>query len=295
MRPTFDMDAMRTMVVGTELGSFAHAATKLGRSQSAVSMQLKKLEQQAGQPLLRRQGRGLVPTEAGEALLAYARRIIALNDEAAASLGATASPASVRVGLPQDFVEDVLPDVIKRFSGKRPNVHVEVRAGRNYDLDEDVRAGRLDVAIAFSRPGSNTHGARVGSLPMLWLSDKRSLKRISEDSFPLVLFDHPCLFRQAALQTLEGKALPWRLSLTTPSLPGVWAALRFGLGISIRTPHRVPPGIVDVGTEFGLPKLPLIELRMFSGNELSPAAADLHEVLNEVVRDRVCIKAGSRR
>ncbi len=104
-----------------------------------------------------------MPTEAGEALLAYARRIIALNDEAAASLGATASPASVRVGLPQDFVEDVLPDVIKRFSGKRPNVHVEVRAGRNYDLDEDVRAGRLDVAIAFSRPGSNTHGARVGS------------------------------------------------------------------------------------------------------------------------------------
>lgn len=295
MRPTFDMDAMRTMVVGTELGSFAHAATKLGRSQSAVSMQLKKLEQQAGQPLLRRHGRGLVPTEAGEALLAYARRIIALNDEAAASLGATATPASVRIGLPQDFVEDVLPDVIKRFSEKRPNVHVEVRAGRNYDLDEDVRTGRLDVALAFSRPGSNTYGTRLGTLPVLWLSDKRFLKRGSEDSFPLVLFDHPCLFRQAALQTLEGKGLDWRLSLTTPSLPGVWAALRFGLGISIRTPHRVPPGIVDVGAEFGLPKLPSIELRMFSGNELSPAAANLQDILNDVVRDRVCIKTGSRR
>ena len=104
MRPAFDMDALRTLVVGTELGSFARAASKLGRSQSAISMQLKKLEQQAGQPLLRRSGRGLVPTEAGDALLTYARRIVALNDEAAASLDATAAAASVRIGLPQDFV-----------------------------------------------------------------------------------------------------------------------------------------------------------------------------------------------
>src|SRR5215207_4355710 len=120
MRPAFDMDALRTMVAGVELGSFARAAAKLGRSKSAVSMQLKKLEQQAGQPLLRRNGRGLVPTEAGDALLAYARRIVALNDEAAASLDATAAAATVRIGLPQDFVEDVLPDVMTRFSRQRP-------------------------------------------------------------------------------------------------------------------------------------------------------------------------------
>jgi len=84
MRPAFDIDALRTIVVGTELRSFARAASQLGRSQSAVSMQLRKLEQQAGRALFRRNGRGLVPTEAGDALLAYARRILALNDEAAA-------------------------------------------------------------------------------------------------------------------------------------------------------------------------------------------------------------------
>ncbi|MFX7739727.1 hypothetical protein ABTJ99_20185, partial [Acinetobacter baumannii] len=87
-------------------------------------------------------GRGLVPTEAGDALLAYARRIIVLNDEAAASLGATAAAASVRMGLPQDFFEDVMPDTISGFSQLRPEVHVEVRAGRNYALEEEVRAGR---------------------------------------------------------------------------------------------------------------------------------------------------------
>ena len=98
MQPSFDMDALRTMVIGVELGSFARAAVQLGRSQSAVSMQLKKLEQQAGRPLFRRDGRGLVPTEAGDALLAYARRIIALNDEAALSMGATVEAPAVRLG-----------------------------------------------------------------------------------------------------------------------------------------------------------------------------------------------------
>ncbi len=98
MRLTFDIDALRAMVVGVQLGSFSRAAAQLGRSQSAVSMQLRKLEQQADRPLFRRNGCGLVPTEAGVALLAYARRIIALNDEAAISVGATAATAPVRVG-----------------------------------------------------------------------------------------------------------------------------------------------------------------------------------------------------
>jgi DNA-binding transcriptional LysR family regulator len=163
MRSTFDMDALRTMVVGIDLGSFARAASQLGRSQSAVSMQLKKLAQQAGRPLLRRDGRGLVATEAGDALLAYARRIIALNDEAAASLDATVATASVRLGLPQDLFEDVMPDAIMRFSRQRPSVHVEVRAGRNHALEEDVRAGRLNVAVAFFQSGSDTHGTRIAS------------------------------------------------------------------------------------------------------------------------------------
>jgi DNA-binding transcriptional LysR family regulator len=140
MRPTFDIDALRTIVVGTEVGSFARAAVQLGRSQSAVSMQLKRLEEQAGHPLFQRNGRGLVPTGAGDALLAYARRIVELHDEAAAALGVTAAAASIRMGLPQDFFEDVMPDAITRFSRRRPGVHIEVRAGRNYALEDDVKA-----------------------------------------------------------------------------------------------------------------------------------------------------------
>jgi len=287
MQPAFDMDALRAMVVGTELGSFARAAMKLGRSQSAISMQLKKLEQQAGRPLFSRNGRGLVPTEAGDALLTYARRIIALNDEAAAFLGATVAVASVRIGLPQDLVDDVLPEVFTRFSRQRPDVHLEVRAGRNYALGEDVRAGRLDIALAFAMPGSDIHGMRITSLPMLWLGRKGLPKPPIDHPIPLVLFDHPCLFRQIALQTLEGGDLRWRLALTTPSLPGVWAALRASQGISVRAAHRIPPEITEIGSAFGLPRLPEVELRMHAANELSPAAASLRNILAQAVRAHV--------
>jgi DNA-binding transcriptional LysR family regulator len=287
MQPTFDMDALRTMVVGTELGSFARAAVKLGRSQSAISMQLKKLELQAGRPLFSRNGRGLMPTEAGDALLAYARRIITLNDEAAAFLGATAAAASVRIGLPQDMVDDVLTDVITAFSRQRPDVHLDVRAGRNYALGEDVRTGRLDLALAFSMPGSDAHGTRIALLPMLWLGRKGLAKPPGDQPIPLVLFDHPCLFRQTALQALEGRELRWRLALTTPSLPGIWAALRACHGITVRTAHRLPPDITEIGGEFGLPRLPAVELRLHAANELSPAAATLQDIMTHAVRSHV--------
>lgn len=295
MRTTFDINALRTIVAGVEMGSFARAATRLGRSQSAVSMHLKKLEEQTGQRLFRRNGRGLVPTEAGDALLAYARRIIALNDEAAASLGAAAAVATVKLGLPQDFAEDVLPDVIQQFSRRWPLVQIEAFAGRNYAIENDVAAGRLDVAIVFAAADADAPGTRIASLPMRWLGGREIDKPATDSALPLVLFDHPCLFRQAVLDALENAGPAWRVALTTPSLPGVWAALRSGLGITVRTAHHMPPGIRDVGRELGLPRLPQAEVRLIAGNALSPAASALRDTLGEVMRARVTARRKAAR
>jgi DNA-binding transcriptional LysR family regulator len=289
MRPSFDIDALRTIVVGSELGSFARAAVQLGCSQSTVSMQLKRLEERAGRPLFQRNGRNLVPTEAGDALLSYARRIIELHDEAAVTLGSTAAAASVRIGLPQDFFEDVMPEAITRFSRQRAGVHVEVRAGRNYALEEEVASGHLDMALVFFRHDRPAPGDLLVSLPMLWLAGDRFAKtaEASPEGIPLVLFDHPCLFRQSALHALDSQRARWRLALTTPSLPGVWGALRFGHGVTVRTAHGVPKDIRDVGSEFRLPCLPPIDLRMVTRSGPSPAAAALRDVLELVVRERV--------
>jgi DNA-binding transcriptional LysR family regulator len=287
MRPSFDMDALRTAVAGVELGSFARAAGKLGRSQSAVSMQLKKLEQQAGKQLFKRSGRGLALTEAGELLLAYARRIIALNDEVAASLGSIAAEAAVRIGLPQDFVEDVLPEVLTSFAQERPEIHVELRAGRNYQIEDEVRSGRLDLGLAFCMPQSTAEGKLIARLPLRWLASPKLGARHSNRAIPLVLFDYPCLFRQTALAALEQASMPWRLAFTTPSLPGVWGALRKGLGISARTIHRLPVQISEVDRSWGLPGLPAIEVRLFAATDISPAAYLLQTIFVRTLRERL--------
>jgi DNA-binding transcriptional LysR family regulator len=287
MRLSFDIEALRVMVVGSELGSFARAAVQLGRSQSAVSMQLKRLEDQAGHALFQRSGRGLVPTEAGDALLAYARRIVAMHDEAAVALGASSALPVIRLGLPQDFFEDVMPEALASFSALRPNAHVEVRAGLNYALEEEVNAGRLDVALAFAEAGRGRSGELLASMPMFWFGRENLTNGTPEHQgdLPLVLFNHPCLFRQAALKSLDESGIRWRVSLTTPSLSGVWAALRFGLGMTVRTAHGVPVGIRRL--DIGLPRLGALELRMLTGSDLSPAAGDFADVLRSMTAKHV--------
>ncbi|WP_346895164.1 LysR family transcriptional regulator [uncultured Roseibium sp.] len=281
MKPTFDIDALRAVVAGTDLGSFARAAIQLGRSQSAISMQLKKLEQQAGTQLFVRKGRGLVPTEAGEALVAYARRIVALNDEAALALGSTTTTAAVRLGLPQDFFDDVMPATLTAFAATHEHVHVEVRAGENHNLAEEVRSGRLDVAIAFFKSGANDEGEVLCDLPMQWLACETFLETLAETPVPLVLFSHPCLFRQAALATLDQEEKRWRAALTTPSLQGVWSGLRSGLGVGVRTDHGRPEDIACIGRSLKLPVLPPIEVRLLIAPNASPLAHDLSRVLRQ--------------
>lgn len=286
MNIAFDIDALRAIVAGTDLCSFARAAAQLGRSQSAVSMQLKKLEQQAGTQLFVRKGRTLVATDAGEALVAYARRIIALNDEAALALGATATTATVRLGLPQDFFEDVMPATLSEYSRMHPGVHVEVQAGPNHVLAEEVRAGRLDAAIAFCPESSSGSGGElIGKLPMRWMAHKSFVFDSLIDRIPLVLFDHPCLFRQSALTALEKAGKRWRVAVTTPSLPGIWAALRSNLGLAVRTEHGMPEGVQCSGEKFGLPTLPAISLKLLRSSNASPAAQDLCDLLeHETIR-----------
>ena len=143
MQPkNFDLDVLRTFVTGVELGSFAKAADRLGRSTSAASLHLRRLEDQAGRPLLRKQGRGLVPTDMGEMLLGYARRLLALNDEAMEAIREEAVVGAVRLGLPQDFAEGVLPPILARFTA----------AHRLTTMEASGQRRRLPPAVPHSVP-----------------------------------------------------------------------------------------------------------------------------------------------
>lgn len=279
---TFDLDVMRSFVTGIELGSFAKAAERLGRSTSAVSAQLKKLEDQAGTPLLRKAGRGMALTEVGEVMLGYARRMLELNDEAASAVRGVQLEGRVRLGLQEDFGENVLPEVLGRFKRAHPRLRVEVHIARNAMLMQSLEAGRLDIALAWETEANMPHAQHIQKLPMRWIgADTAQLPYEANEPIPLVVLDAPCLMRTAAIDALDRAGLAWRIVFTSASLAGTWAAVKAGLGISVRTPLGLPADLRTMDAkDAGLPALPQLGLGLYrSEAEPAPAVARLAKLI----------------
>jgi DNA-binding transcriptional LysR family regulator len=288
-RVVFDLDVLRSFVAGIELGSFAKAAGRVGRSTSAVSAQIKKLEEQAGTPILRKAGRGLALTEAGETMLAYARRLLDLNDEAAAAVQGVELEGWVRLGLQEDFGERLLPEVLGRFARAHPKVRIEARVVRNAELIERVTSGRLDLALAWSDGMRTAHCDRIGEVPMCWVgpaSQRVEWDVASREPMPLVTLDMPCLLRSAATAALDHAGIAWRVAFISPSLGGLWAATAAGLGITIRTPLDLPDKVKPMSSdEAGLPLLPKLDLVLHRAEaEQSPATKKLAAIVLQAVR-----------
>ncbi|GJI97875.1 LysR family transcriptional regulator [Duganella caerulea] len=287
-RITFDLDVLRTFVTGVDLGSFAKAADRLGRSTSAVSAQLKKLEDQLGMPVLRKEGRGMVTTSAGEALLGYARRLLELNDEAATAVRGAELAGSVRLGMQEDFGEHLLTEVLGRFARVHPRLRVEARVARNADLMAQMAGGRLDLALAWDSDAAlvpPSHSAPViARLPLRWIgaADAPAMLRDGEP-LPLVMMEAPCTMRSIATAALDRAGIPWRIAFSSPGLGGVWAAVAAGLGVTVRTGLVLPPrlGALD---DLALPPLPMIALRLHRMEaQLNPPAQRLHDIVLEAL------------
>jgi DNA-binding transcriptional LysR family regulator len=275
--PNLDMDILRTLVTAMDHGGFAKAAERLGRSQSAVSLQMRRLEESVGRPLLRRQGRGLALTDAGDVVLGYARRILELNDQALMAARGISVEGTVRFGVPQDFGETWLPGVLAQFSRIHPSVTVEVRVDRTNNLMDRIGAGGLDLALLWGNPPPGA--TLVKRLPMAWIGLKGYVAERGEE-LPLALFEAPCVFRRHGIEALERSGRRWRLAVTSPSLAGLWAAASAGLGISIRTRLGLPPQLVPLGPSGDLPTLPETALSLYtSEGSVSPAVARLREIL----------------
>lgn len=288
----FDMGALRTMVVGVDLGGFSHAALRLNRSPSAVSMQLRKLERQAGERLFRRNGRSLVLTEAGEVLLQYARRVLALNDEMGRALGTVSDGGTVCVGISQDFADTILQSLLLQYARKRPTTHVEVRAGRTCALADEVANGRVDMALAWA-PAGNGEGDRIARIPAAWVGPAKTWNKTPKESVvPLAVFDSPCFFRDMATEALSRARFAWRLAMTTPSLAGLWCGVRAGLGITVRTALFLPNTVSIVPASAGLPALPPIDIALHCKPTLSAAAQDFRDILLETATREFRITKG---
>jgi DNA-binding transcriptional LysR family regulator len=277
-----DIDFLRTLVSAEDLGGMNRAAAQVGRSQSAVSQQMRKLEEKTGQKLFRKQGRGLILTEPGELLLKYARRILALNDEAVAALRGSGLEGVVRFGLPSDFAESWLPAALGQFKRAHPLIRVEASVDRNAVLIERLEKGRLDLAMFFG-DGELPGAERLATLPMVWIGGAERAWNPAEP-VPLVLFEAPCVFRKAGIAALDAAGIPWRIAFTSPSLAGLWAAVEAGLGISPRTTAQLPDWLKVLGKPYKLPKLPSIDLSLYDrGRPLTPAAMRLKQILTDTI------------
>ena len=267
----FDISFLRTYVAGIELGSYARAADKVGRSTSAISAQLKKLEEQAGVPLFRKDGRGLALTQAGEVLLGYARRLLELNDEAAVALRGVELEGWIRLGLQEDFGEALLPEVLGRFARAHPKVRIEAHVACNTALLERMSMDQLDLALLWGGAGivgldgyPLHQRQRIAEPDMRWIaSSSVPWQPQAGEPLPLIMFDRECLFQRCATQALDRAGIAWRIAFTSPSLTGLWAAAAAGLGVTVRTGHGLPSSVRALDeAETGLPALPALSLEL---------------------------------
>jgi len=291
MRHTnLDMDVLRTFAAGMDLGSFAKAAERLGRSTSAVSAQLKKLEEQAGVPIFRKSGRGLALTEAGESMLSYARRLLDLNDEAVGALRQVELEGWVRLGMQEDFGETILPAVLARFRRAHPKVRIEARIARNAALVDAVTTGKIDLALAWElRPGT-TGGRLLATVPMVWVAGGTAqIPVVRDEPLEMAALDLPCIIRATATAALDQAGISWRMAFVSPSLAGFWAAVAAGLGVGVRTPAGLPANVRALAPgEAGLPALPPLHLALYHAEaEPNPLVARLAAMIEDAVRDNL--------
>jgi DNA-binding transcriptional LysR family regulator len=263
----FDPDLLRTLVAFADAGSLARAATSVGRTPSAVTAQMQRLEESVGVSLIEPAGRGRALTDAGERLVGHARRILAANNEAWLSITGAAADGRVAVGVTQDFVDADLPALLNLFARSHPRVRIDLRVGRSAELAEQLKDGHVDLLVSMRQAAAPDELAVIVE-PMCWLMARDGLVGPS-DELPLALLDPPCGFRDAALRALEKLGKPYRLAATSPSLSGLRAAVRAGIAVTTRTARWMGPDIVEAPAHLRLPKLPKAEfsIRVRQGSD----------------------------
>ena len=251
-RINLDLDTLRTLVVAHDRGGLAQAAEHLGRTPSAISLQMKRLQEDLGIAIFRKRGRGLALTEAGETALSYARRILALNDELLDTTQGANLAGHIRVGCPQDFAS-MLPSVLSHFASLYPRMQIELHIEGNAALVDAVDKARIDLAVVIGHE-DHANAQTVGQLDVVWIAAS-TFRPPPEQPLPLAMLGAQCIFRRRAVEQLEAAKIPYRIAANSPSLNGLAAALLGGLGVTARTALNLPEGLESADSLHGLPPL----------------------------------------
>ena len=242
MASNLDLDLLRTFTAVVDSGSFTAAAEMVARTQSAVSMQIKRLESTLGHSVFERNSRSLALTTRGELLLDFARRMLALNDESLRRLASPPLQGRLRLGVTEYFVPSELPRILARFATTHPDAQLDVRMGLSRDLRQELQGRRLDAAIVRLDPTRDEEIEPIWREPQRWVAAEQwSIAR--EEVIPLVALPAPCVLREFAIETFEKQKRKWRVAYTGSSMASVQAAIVAGLGVSIVAQSSLAPGM----------------------------------------------------
>lgn len=283
MNEPFDLVLLRSFVSVIDCGSIQLAAARVGRSQSAVSMQIKRLEDHVGRPLFQREGRSLRPNAAGEELLIHARRLLRLSDAALASLRQPQAGGVVRLGLPEDYAARLMAPALARFMQEHPLAEVELTFDTSPALLRLLDSDRLDLALVTREPRQPFAVLRRERFVWAAAPEHGAWLR---DPLPVALFAAGDIARRMAMEALQAIERPYRVVSSTDSLLGLIAVAQAGLAVVGLVESCLPPGLVRVTEADGLPALPGLDLSLVAGpGEPLPMATHLAAFLDRELRD----------
>lgn len=271
--PPFDLPLLRSFLMVLDSGSFTIAAQRLGLSQSTVSLQVGRLEAQIGKTVLLRGRQGLRPTFEGEVLASFARRILALSDEARLRLTEPVVGGTVRLGTPEDFATVHLPDILAQFTREHPAVLLEVNCDFTVNLLDAFARGQYDLVLVKRERQGAGGGVTVFREVLQWVG-KPDVPLSKASPVPLVMAPAPDLYRKRAITALDHAGRPWRIAYTSSSLAGLQAAVTAGLGVTVMPREMMPAGLTQQSEETGLPALEDAEIVLYRApGQISNAAS----------------------
>ena len=248
------MDVLRSFVTVAELGGFTQAGELLGRSQPAISLQIKRLEEMTNTHLFSRSSQGLKLTQQGETLFKYASEILSLNDEALNTFLKPALSGRVRFGIPSEFATTLLPKIVGRFAKAYPNVTLEVTCDLSKSLLSEERANQFDLILALHDNPSNKHRGQVKADELVWVTSPEQHAH-EKEAIPLIVAQEGCIYRHRAIQSLHKTGQAFRVVYTIPDLAGIQAAIEEGLGVTVLAKSTVPDNLKIIKPSEKYPKL----------------------------------------
>ncbi len=253
-----DSDLLRTFVAVTQAGSVTEGAARIHRSQSATSIQIKRLESVLGQPVFERHGRGVVLTETGRRLLPIATDVTTRLDATLATLTKGPVTGKIRLGIPDDHGRERLARIIADFSKERPGIDLDIICALSSGFPDMLQRGDLDLAIYEVEAQSAGEELLIED-PTCWISSgERDF--LDAETLPVALFDDACWWRDAAIASLEARGRPYRVVYSSQSVLGVLAAVQAGIAVGLLGRSSLRPGLVVMGNESALGPTPTSKL-----------------------------------